>query len=405
MPDKNHAASKTNLPAGKFAANAYLRSSMQFARVIGHKALKERLITNAKEGRVSHAQLFLGPEGSGALAMALAYAQYLVCENPHSNDSCGECPACIKAAKLVHPDISFSYPVAPKEKISKPKSVDFINEWRAAVLRNPYLSYQDWVEELDIENKQGLISIEEARNIISRLSLKSVERSHRIVMMWYAEKMNTEAANCLLKILEEPEEKTIFILIAEQDEKIPLTILSRTQLVKINRLTDDELYRQLSSETELDSTQIRKVVHRSEGNYRMAQQILEVDDPDADMSELYLEWMRACLKVNMPKLQSLGEQLSSVGRERQKVFMEYCLQIVRECLLLNYSDGKLVRLGDREREQFTRFAPFIHQGNADGFVTAFNDAHYHIERNANFKILFTDLSFRIFHLLNVKQTA
>lgn len=186
--------------------------------------MKSTLVANAAEGRVSHAQLFLGPSGSGGLAMAMAYAQYVVCSQPVGSDSCGTCPSCLKAMKMVHPDLTFSFPVAPKEKISNPKSVDFISEFREAVLANPYLSYHDWVEKLEIENKQGLINIHEARNIIQRLGLKSVEGSFRVVLMWLPEKMNVEAANCLLKILEEPEPKTLFLLVAENDESIPVTI-------------------------------------------------------------------------------------------------------------------------------------------------------------------------------------
>ena len=212
------------------------------------------MLFRSADGRISHAQLFLGPEGSGALPMALAYAQYLVCEHPSPEDSCGTCPGCVKASKLIHPDITFSFPVAPKDKISNPKSIDFIREFRDTALENPYLNYQDWITALEVENKQGLINIHEARHIIQRLSLKAVEGSFRIILIWYPEKMNVEAANCLLKILEEPEEKTVFLLVAENDETIPLTILSRTQLVKVNRLTDDEIYRGDRKSTRLNSS-------------------------------------------------------------------------------------------------------------------------------------------------------
>lgn len=376
---------------------------MRFSDVIGHAVLKSTLVANAAEGRVSHAQLFLGPAGSGGLAMALAYAQYVVCSQPVGSDSCGVCPSCLKAMKLVHPDITFSFPVAPKEKISNPKSVDFIAEFREAVLANPYLSYHDWVEKLEIENKQGLINIHEARNIIQRLGLKSVEGSFRVVLMWLPEKMNVEAANCLLKILEEPEPKTLFLLVAENDESIPVTILSRTQLVKVNRLSDEEVRDGLLRLPETDPTMAAVIAKRVGGDFRLAKRLLEEENPDADYANTFLEWMRACLKLNISKIQELSDELGSAGRERQKAFMEFSLSVVRECLMMNYGDPSLVRMEGQEAENFRRFAPFIHQGNADKFISLLNDAHYHVERNANFKMLFMDLSFRIYHALNLKK--
>lgn len=376
---------------------------MLFSEVIGQKVLKGRILSALSEGRVSHAQLFLGPEGSGSLPLALAYAQYLVCRSPKADDACGQCDSCIKAAKMVHPDITFSFPVVSKEKISKPKSVDFINEFREAVLANPYMNYQEWTRALAVENKQGLINIEEARNIIQRLSMKAVEGSFRVVLMWYPEKMNTEAANCLLKILEEPEEKTVFLLVAENDEPIPQTILSRTQLVKLNRLTDEEVYKGISSIGEAEPKILQAVARRAEGNYLAALQFMEDTDPDSDLAERFLDWMRACLKMNVEKLQQLGDELASVGRERQKAFFEYSLSIVRDCLLLNYGDERLVRITGKDLDNFRKFAPFIHKDNAGGFITSFNDAHYHVERNANFKILFMDLSFRLYRLLHAKN--
>ena len=375
---------------------------MKFAEVTGQQGLKSRLLAAIAEGRISHAQLFLGPEGSGALPLALAYAQYICCENPGNEDSCGSCASCVKAAKLIHPDISFTYPVVSKEKVNNPKSVDFIANWRTAVLDHPYLNYQDWMDHLEVENKQGLINIHEAHHIIHRLSLKSVEGTYRVILMWYPEKMNAEAANCLLKILEEPSEKTVFLLVAENTEQIPLTILSRTQLVKVNRLSDEDVYRGLMQLPDAASGNVKNIARRAEGNYRLALQLLETEDPDADLAGDFLEWMRACLRLNVPKLQELSEQLATIGRERQKSFFEYALSIVRECLLMNYGDEKLIRIEGSEKDSFRKLAPFIHAGNSEEFITALDEAHYHVERNANFKILFMDLSFNIFNLLNRK---
>lgn len=375
---------------------------MRFTDVIGHDALKTRLLGNLREGRVSHAQLFLGVPGSGALPLALAYISNLLCERPTGNDACGDCPSCVKSAKLVHPDVMFSFPIVTREKLQKPTSADFMTEFREAVAARPYLNYQDWMACLEAENKQGFIPVDEARSIIHRLSLKSVEGSYRVVLMWLPEKMRTETANALLKILEEPEERTVFLLVAENDESIPVTILSRTQLVKVNRLSDEDIRKGVMKATGNASPISSGIVHRADGDYRLALQLLDEEDPDADVAETFLEWMRACLKLNVSKIQELGDQLSSAGRERQKAFMEYSLSIVRECLLMNYGDDRLVRIDGKEKDSFRRLAPFIHAGNAEAFIRSLDEAHYHLERNANFKILFSDLSFRIHRLLSIR---
>jgi len=242
---------------------------MFFADIIGQQAVRQRLIASAKEGRVSHALLFLGPEGSGNLPLALAFAQYMVCENRGESDSCGTCPSCVKMNKLVHPDVTFSFPVATRknEKNDKPKSVDYVAEWRKAVLENPYLNYNEWVVQLDIENKQGIINVHEAADIVSRLSLTSVESPYRVVLIWYPERLNTTAANKLLKIIEEPPDNVFFFLVAEQFDLLLPTITSRTQLVKVNRIDSPDMIQALSVRHELNPSTARKLAHRADGNY------------------------------------------------------------------------------------------------------------------------------------------
>jgi DNA polymerase-3 subunit delta' len=375
---------------------------MQFQQVIGQQKIKQRLISGVKENRVSHAQLFLGPEGSGNLAIAIAYAQYLVCEKPGDTDSCGQCSACIKMNKLVHPDVSFSYPVAPREKISKPKSVDFVEEWRKSVIDNPYINFNDWVEFLDIENKQGIIAVEESADILRRLSLKSVESGYKIVIIWLPEKLHISAANKLLKIIEEPPDQTIFILVAENHEQILTTISSRTQLIKINRIDDVEMLESLMTRHSLQREAAKKIVHRADGNYREALRLLTEDTEEDDDAKLFLEWMRHCLKANVGGISEFSESMTTVGREKQKMFLKTALHIARECLLMNYADHSMVRLEGEELEAFKKFAPFINRNNAEEFLNELNQAHFHLERNANTKILFTDLSFKMNHLLHVK---
>lgn len=376
---------------------------MKFSSVIGHSEVKQRLIHSAKAKRISHALLFLGPEGGGNLPMAISFAQYIVCESPSDNDSCGQCSGCKKMEKLVHPDVSFSYPVAPKEKISKPRSIDFAPQWRNEIIENPYLSYNEWMESLSLDNKQGIISVYESADILSRLNLKSVEAPYKIVIIWLPERMNSEAANKLLKILEEPPDYTLFFLVAENHELLLTTIISRTQLIKVNRINDSEMMQTLIEKHGLDKSISRRIVHRADGDYNEAKKLLENDDADTDLNQKFLFWMRNCLKLNVKGINELSQEFGGESRETQKNFIRHALSVARECLLINYGDRSLVRLEGKDLDDIQRFAPFVNQRNVDSFTEALNKAHFHLERNANSKLLFTDLSFSMHRVLKASS--
>ncbi len=372
---------------------------MKFADVIGHNEVKKRLIHSAKENRVSHALLFLGPEGAGGLPLAIAFAQYLVCENPGDNDSCGQCSACIKMAKHVHPDVSFSFPVATKEKLKEPRSVDFIENWRKAILAQPYLNYMNWMDAADLDNKQGLIAVHESADILHRLNLKAAEATYKIVIIWLPEKMNHPAANKLLKILEEPPERTLFFLVSENSEELLSTVVSRTQLVKVNRINQDDLVNELIQKHGVDKTTARHLYHKANGSYSDALQLLERADDSKNFQEDFLKWMRGCYQLNIKVINEYALKLNELSRDEQKVFLVDCLDNVRECLLINYANRSLLKMDGEELTNLSRLAPLIHINNADEFVEEFNNAVFHIDRNANFKILFTDLSFTVNRLL------
>ena len=380
---------------------------MLFSEIIGQDAVKKRLIASAKDGRVSHALLFLGPEGAGNLALTIAFAQYMVCENRGETDSCGTCPACVKMNKLVHPDVTYSFPVATRknEKIEGPRSIDYISEWRKAVLENPYLNYNEWVVQLDIENKQGLISVHEAADIVSRLSLKSVESPFRIVIIWYPERLNLPAANKLLKIIEEPPENVFFFLVAEQFDQILPTIISRTQLVKVNRIENEDLIRLLMTKHELSAASARKIAHRSDGNYFEAQQLLQQGDVETDQHAWFIQWMRSCYKFDFQEILGFTDEFSAMSREQQKGRLLFALDIIRECLMINYAENTLVKLDGTELEDIKKFAKLINRTNAPKFAEAINDACFHTERNANVKILFTNLSIQLSGLLRMPELA
>lgn len=378
---------------------------MQFAEVIGQQAVKKRFIQSVLEERVSHAQLIFGPEGSGGLPLALAFAQFLTCEKPTESDSCGICPSCIKNQKMVHPDVHYSFPVATVRDITKPKSTDFLEEFRQAVIDQPYLDLNDWFECLDTANKQGFMSVEESADILRKLHLKSYESPFKIVIQWMPEKMRTEAANKLLKIIEEPPDKTIFFLVTENRDQIISTILSLTQLIKINHLSDDDIQQALIDRLQLLPAQARSLAHLADGNYHLAMQLSAHEPADKSFEEQFIEWMRLCFQPlkSFDKLLPWFDVIAKSGRERQKQFLIGSIQTLRECIIANLAPTELLRLDDHQKKLLKDFMPFIHQQNMHEFINELNDACYHIERNANPKILFLDLSFRLNKVLMTKR--
>ena len=378
--------------------NSYI-APMKFSDIIGQNAVKQRLLHSAKEKRVSHALLFLGPEGSGNLPIAIAFAQYLVCENPGDSDSCGICPGCKKMNKLSHPDVTFTYPVAPKEQIKKPKSIDYFEQWVQEVSSNHYITYNQWMQALDLDNKQGLISTEESGDIIRRLALKSVEAPYKIIIIWLPERMNAASANRLLKILEEPPEDTLFFLVTQDYEQLLPTIISRTQLVKVNKLSDEEIVNALVEIHGAESSMARRIAHLADGSFSEALILAESSDIETNLNQQFLSWMRSCLKLNVQSIIQQSQQFGGESRETQKNFIKHALTVIRECLLINYGDRSLVKLEGKDLDDLQRFAPFVNANNIESFSQELNKAHFHLERNGNSKLLFTDLSFSIHQLL------
>lgn len=376
---------------------------MLFKEIIGQQAVKDRLTRSVKEGRISHAQLFLGPEGSGGLAMAVAYAQYISCSNRGESESCGQCSSCIKYNKLIHPDLHFVYPVALSKDVRT--SSDVAGEWRNAFLNNPYITLFNWFEQLNAENKQAIIGVEESAEILRKLSLTTYEAEYKIMIIWQAEKMNQAAANKLLKILEEPPDKTLFLLICENEEQLLRTIVSRTQLIKINKLKDEELTEVLVSSNGMTREAAQKIAHLSDGSFAEALLLINENENAAQNLASFQKLMRASLKFDPKAVLTWIDEIAAAGRERQKHFLNYALHIMRESLVLNYADVSLIRLGADEQEFVKKFSPFIHAANVERFVEELNTAHYHMERNANPKILFMDLAFKFNELLNLPKAV
>lgn len=374
---------------------------MLFREIIGQSAIKERLVRSVKEGRISHAQLFLGPEGSGSLALAIAYAQFLSCKNRSENDSCGECSSCVKYNKLVHPDLHFVYPIALSKDVRT--STNVAAEWRNALLDNPYITLFNWFEQLSAENKQAVIGVEESAEILSKLSLTTYEAEYKIMIIWLAEKMNPAAANKLLKILEEPPDKTLFLLVCESEDQLLRTIVSRTQLIKIMKISDADLIKTLVEQHGLSVEAAEKTAHLADGNFAEALSLINENENAGQNLASFQKLMRASLRFNPKEVMSWIDEITAAGRERQKNFLNYALHIMRESMVLNYGDIALVKLGADEQDFVKKFSPFIHSSNIERFVEELNKAHYHMERNANAKILFMDLAFKFNELLNVPK--
>jgi len=369
---------------------------MQFSDVIGHQSLKNKLLSNLKSGKISHAQLFLGQSGYGGLPLALAYAQYVNCANPGETDSCGICDSCKKMASFEYPDLHFSFPVISKKSGSKPVSLDYISEWRKALAENPYMDYAQWMQIIDAENKQGNITAEECRDIIRKLSLKPMYDGYKILIVWLPEYLGKEG-NILLKTLEEPAEKTLMILVAENEENILQTILSRTQIQRITGINQRDLETALMRKQGNDEEKSGRVTHLADGNYNTAMRLIDAEENN--YTEDFITWMRACFKPDMGAVIKWGDAMATTGRENQKNFLLYGLGILRECLLQNQGLSAMSHLLDSEKDFAAKFSPFIGPDNITGFNEAFSTAHYHIERNANPKILFFNLSLSVTEFL------
>jgi DNA polymerase III subunit delta' len=382
---------------------------MQFKEIVGQEHLKNHLTQSASSGRIPHAQLFVGPEGSGVLLTAIAYAQYVLCNNK-GNENLGGNEACnLKFNAISHPDLHFIYPTVTTDEVkSKPKSIDFIAEWRLFLKEKPYGSLFDWYNMLGVQNKQGEIRVEDAQEILKSLSLKSYEGGYKIMIIWMADKINTAASNKLLKLLEEPTNKTLFILITENEEDIMQTIRSRCQVLHFPSLSETAIATQLVDCKNIEANLAQKIAHKAQGNYNKALQFcLEMND-DLPFEQWYVAWVRAAFRAkgNAAAIQDLilwSENIAGLGRETQKRFLHFCIEMFRQALLLNYQAEKLVYVETTvDNFSFEKFAPFVNGNNINDIFSELSDAIYHIERNGNAKIILTDLSIKLTRLIHKK---
>jgi DNA polymerase-3 subunit delta' len=379
---------------------------MLFNQIIGQEHIKNHLKVSAENGRIPHAQLFVGKEGSGTLPMAIAYAQFLLCNFSNNAEVCG-----LKCEKLQHPDLHFAFPVTTNEKVKKhPVSNLFLEEWRTFVASQPYGSLFNWLQHIGVEKKQGIIGVDEAEEIVKKLTLKSYEGGFKVMIIWMAEKMNIAAANKLLKLIEEPPEKTIFLLITENEEQLINTIKSRCQALHFPALSEQDISNALVVNYQAPDNEAAKIAHQSEGNFNKALHLLEHDSKDLVFEEWFVSWVRTAFKAkgNVAVVQQLiewSETIAKTGRETQKRFLTYCLQFFRQSLLLNYKSNQLVFMETQTGFDLSKFAPFVHAGNILAIEKELNDAIYHIERNGNGKIILLDLSMKLTRFLHQKEES
>ena len=383
---------------------------MQFSEILGQDYIKNHLVKSALAGRIPHAQLFIGPEGCGTLAMAVAYAQFVLCNNVGTENSGGNESCNLKFQSLSHPDLHFVYPnVANEDVKSKPKSADFIMDWREFLMANPYGSLFDWYKHLGVQNKQGEIRVDDAQDILKSLALKSYEGGYKIMIVWMADKLNIAASNKLLKLLEEPPEKTLFLLISENEEDIIQTIRSRCQVLHFGALPEAVIAKAMREKYFLDEASAVKVAHQAQGNYNKALHILNNDTDDLPFEKWFVDWVRAAFRAkgNAAAIQDLilwSEEIAGLGREGQKQFLNYCIMMFRQALLMNYGTGKLVYFEPSvEKFRLENFAPFVNGANINGIFKELSDAIYHIERNGNAKIILTDLSIKLTRLIHKNE--
>lgn len=396
---------------------------MQFSDIPGHSLVKDQLVSLKVNNRLSHALLFSGREGSGALALAIAFAQYLVCEKVNNTkkaslpgpslfgeaeeindkgepavltDSCGVCPACVKSSNIAHPDIHYSFPVIPLKPGTPPISADYFSEWRSFIKEHPFANTYDWLTSISAENKQGNITARECEDILQQLNLKSFESGYKILIMWAPEYLGKEG-NKLLKMIEEPPADTLFILVAEEESQILPTILSRTQIVKIPLFENEDIVTLLKSKYGVGGEKATALAAFADGNLREA--ISSIHEAEEDWLRYAREWMNGVVKNGPVTQVKLADDLNKLGREKQKQFFSYMIHLVEQSMRFAALKKHQDHLHEKEQEFTDRFSVMTSFFQQEAIIGELEKGIYYIERNANFKLLFVAMSIKFSHII------
>lgn len=363
---------------------------MYFKEIIGQQAVKSHLIKTVKQDHVSHALLFTGGIGNGKLALAVAFAGYIFCKNRGETDRCGQCDACKKMNVLGHPDLHFSFPFVKTEKIKTcaPQMREFVS----TVAKEPYLDLRDWELQIADEKKKSIITADESNEIVKRLTLKSFAGGHKILIIWRADKLNTEAQNKLLKTLEEPEPKTLIILVTDSAENILPTIHSRTQLVQCEHLSDEVIATALVERFGADRANALNIARIADGDYGKAKKMIASNQNTSQYFEMFSLWMRAAAVGDYYKILTTSENISKLTRDEQQNFLEYALQFIHQSILYAFVGKDQARFDDEAATFAIKFAPFMVSKDLAGFHDIFSEGHYMVKRNVNAHLLFVKMA-------------
>ena len=373
---------------------------MLFNELVGQDETKQLLLRSVQQNHLAHALLFDGPPGSANLALALALAQYINCEDKQTDDACGQCASCVKTQKLVHPDLHMVFPVA---NLAKGKTSEaYMTDWRSFLLKSLYRTLPQWLETVGADNKQGNISVEEARTILQKLSLKAYEGAYKIMLIWLPELMNISAANALLKVLEEPPAQTLFLLVTNQPDKLLITILSRTQRIAVRAFTDEEVATHLRQYLNLDETTARRNAYLADGNLSEALVLSKQDagqKTGSDYHAWFANWMRTCYRQDLTNLVKQADQFDGFSKEKQKGLLEYSIRLYRDLFLWQQGAETLLRLPDDELDFVKNFAKILTIHHIERIVQDLNESLHHLERNARAKMIMLDMSLTFSRLI------
>ena len=377
---------------------------MRFSDIIGQEQLKSRLIRSVQSGQIPHAQLLYGNEGVGALPLAIAYAQYLSCTNRQDRDSCGECPSCIKYNKYAHPDLHFVFPIVKKKKSSGASEKDtvcddYISDWRGFLNKNIYFKLSSWLTEIGADNAQGTIYTAESDSILKKLNLKIYEAEYKIMIIWLPEKMQEECSNKLLKIIEEPYDKTVFLLVSENPDKVLGTIRSRSQSLHVPPVDKENLTKTIAAKYNLSAEEMASTVHLANGSYLKAEEVLEKNAENEEFLELFITIMRNCWTRNIRNMKAKGDYFASMGREWQKNFFSYAQHLIRENFVYRLQSKEINYMNTAESNFSLKFSTYVNERNVIELMEELELAERHIEQNVNPRMIFLDLSMKIAVLL------
>tara|TARA_X000000950_G_scaffold260431_2_gene329786 strand:- start:2542 stop:3678 length:1137 start_codon:yes stop_codon:yes gene_type:complete len=377
---------------------------MLYAEVVGHEALGAKLRESVRSGRVAHAQLFEGQEGSGALALARAHAQYLTCEQPTEADSCGECTSCKAHAKMQHPDLHWCFPFFKADGQEKATSEPHQGTWCEAMLEGPYLGVEDWLDRLGADRKQLFISVDEALEVNRKLGLKAFHGGWKVWICWLPETMRVDTANKFLKLMEEPTDRTVMLFVTQHSDRLLATIRSRVQRIQVPNLPLEEATQGLVQRCGMDADMAASLAHVSDGNLAQALRMAKAGQDQPDL-ERFSAWMRSCWARDGRAMVEGSESFASLGREGQKRFLHFALHLVRQSIVGHYGAKELVRLTPAENAFLTKFSKFIHHDNVMALREALEEAHSDVAGNVNGKLVFVDLSLRVHRLLRLPASV